>query len=89
MLYIVQRLRSLAYLRVDVHVLLQADGVPEGLPADVAAKGSGSTVRPPDVNLKPMGRREHLKQSQSVSGGSRRIRLDSYRGLIADTVRRV
>lgn len=44
------------FLRVDVHVLLQTDGVAEGFPADAAAKRSRSTVRPPDVNLQSVGR---------------------------------
>lgn len=57
------------YLRVNVHVLLQTDSVAEGLPADAAAKRSRATVRPPDVDLQPVGRRENLKQSWSVNEG--------------------
>lgn len=44
------------YLRVDVHVLLQTDGVTKGFSADAAAERSRSTVRPPDVNLQSVGR---------------------------------
>ena len=51
------------YLGVDVHVLLQADGVAEGLAADVAAEGSRAAVGPPHVDLQPVGRREHLQQT--------------------------
>lgn len=55
------------YLRVDIHVLLQTDSVAEGFSADVAAKRSRSTVRPPDVDLQSVRRWEHLKQSQSIN----------------------
>lgn len=44
------------YLRVDIHVLLQTDSVAEGFSADVAAKRSRSTVRPPDVDLQSVRR---------------------------------
>lgn len=53
---------------MNVHVLLQTDGVAEGFSADVAAKRSRSTVRPPDVNLQSMGRREHLITGDTVVG---------------------
>lgn len=42
-------------------MLLQTDGVAEGFSADVAAKRSGSTVGPPDVDLQSVGRGEHLR----------------------------
>lgn len=42
------------YLRVDVHVLLQTDGVAKGLPANAATERSGSAVGTPDVDLQPM-----------------------------------
>lgn len=48
------------YLRMNVHVLLQADGVAEGLPADVAAKRPRPAVGPPDVDLQSVRCREHL-----------------------------
>lgn len=60
-------LESPLYLRVDVHVLLQTDCVAERFSTDAAAKRSRSTVWPPDVNLQPVGCREHLKQSLSIS----------------------
>lgn len=53
------------YLRVDVHVLLQADGVAEGLPADAAAEGPRSAVGAPDVDLQPVGGGKHLKQDSN------------------------
>lgn len=48
------------YLRMDVHVLLQADSVAEGFPADVATKWPRAAVGPPDVDLESMRCGEHL-----------------------------
>lgn len=56
------------FLRVDIHVLLQTDSVAEGFSADVAAKRPRSAVRPPDVDLQPVGRREHLVTGDAVVG---------------------
>lgn len=58
---------SSQHLRVDVHVLLQTDGVAKGLPANAAAEGSGSAVRAPDVHLQPVRGGEHLKQNRSFN----------------------
>lgn len=56
------------FLRVDIHVLLQTDSVTKGFSADVAAKRSCSTVRPPDMNLKSVGCGEHLFTGDAVVG---------------------
>ena len=56
------------YLGVDVHVLLQADGVAEGLAADAAAEGSRAAVGPPHVDLQAVGRREHLQTDRQDTG---------------------
>lgn len=45
---------------MDVHVLLQADGVAEGFPADAAAKWPCPAVGPPNVDLKSVRCGEHL-----------------------------
>lgn len=45
---------------MNIHVLLQADGVAEGLPADVAAKRPRPAVGPPDVDLQSVRCGEHL-----------------------------
>ena len=42
-------------------VLLQAHGVAEGFPADVAGEGPGPTVRAAGVHLQPVGGGEHLR----------------------------
>lgn len=44
------------FLRVDIHVLLQTDGVAKGFSADIAAKRPRSTVRPPDMDFQAVGR---------------------------------
>lgn len=54
---------SLIYLRVDIHVLLQADCMAKGFSANAAAKRSHSAVRSPNVNLQPMRCWEHLQHS--------------------------
>lgn len=41
---------------MDIHVLLQTDGVAEGLSADVAAERPRPAVGPPDVDLQPVRR---------------------------------
>lgn len=45
---------------MDVHVLLQADGVAEGFPTDVAAKWPRPAVGPSDVDLESVRCGEHL-----------------------------
>lgn len=60
-------LQPLGYLRVNVHVLLQTDGVAEGFPADAAPKGPHSAVGPPDVNLQAVRRGEHLNTRRRAS----------------------
>lgn len=45
---------------MDVHVLLQADSMAEGFPADVATKWPRPAVGPPDVDLESMRCGEHL-----------------------------
>lgn len=62
---------SLTDLRVDVHMLLQANRVAECFPADAAAERSHPTVGPPDVDLQPMGRGKDLKANdQTVTEGT-------------------
>lgn len=44
------------HLRVHGFVLLQADGVSEGLAADFTGKRPSAAVRPADVHFQPMWR---------------------------------
>lgn len=48
------------YLRMDIHVLLQADSMAKAFPADLATKWPRPTVGPPDVDLKSVRRGEYL-----------------------------
>lgn len=53
--------RPAAHLGVDVRVLLQAHGVAEGFPADVAGEGPGPAVGAAGVHFQPMRGGEHLR----------------------------
>lgn len=57
-----------------MRVLLQAHGVAEGFPADVAGEGPGPAVRAAGVHLQPVGGGEHLRgraerEARGLQGG--------------------
>lgn len=54
-----------AHLRVDMCVLLQADGVAKGLAADVTGEGPSPTVGAADVHLQPMRGGEDLDRGRT------------------------